>query len=100
VQPVDSDPDPAHDAPPYCGVGLVHVLDLLLVPDAQVTEHDDHDVQEVQPPLIGHIVATEHTAVSQSAPSQPSPPYCGGGFVHVLYLVYVPQHSQVTEHVP
>lgn len=42
--------DPEQYAPPYCGVGLEHVLVLDCVPPAHVTEHVDQDVHDAQKP--------------------------------------------------
>ena len=41
---------PTQAAPPYCGTGFVHVLDLFCDPPPQVTEHVAHFVQSSQPP--------------------------------------------------
>jgi hypothetical protein len=41
---------PTQSAPPYCGAGFVHVLDLFCDPPPQVTEHVAHFVQSFHPP--------------------------------------------------
>ena len=41
---------PTQSAPPYCGTGFVHVLDLFCDPPPQVTEHIAQFVQSSQPP--------------------------------------------------
>ena len=41
---------PTQSAPPYCGTGFVHVLDLFCDPPPQVTEHVAQFVQSFQPP--------------------------------------------------
>jgi hypothetical protein len=42
--------EPTQAAPPYCGTGFVHVLDLFCDPPPQVTEHDAQFVQSSQSP--------------------------------------------------
>jgi hypothetical protein len=41
---------PTQSAPPYCGTGFVHVLDLFCDPPPQVTEHVSQFVQSSQSP--------------------------------------------------
>jgi hypothetical protein len=44
---------PTQSAPPYCGTGFVHVLDLFCDPPPQVTEHVAQLVQSSQSPSTG-----------------------------------------------
>ena len=41
---------PTQSAPPFAGAGFVQVLDLVLVPPPQSTEHSDHPVHTVHFP--------------------------------------------------
>ena len=42
--------EPEQTAPPFDGLGFVQLLDLDLTPPPQVTLHDVHEDQDVQPP--------------------------------------------------
>ena len=55
---------PLHDAPPYCGDGLVHVR--VCVPPPHVTEQEP---QSVQPPLIGAFVTTTEPEAVDDLPA-------------------------------
>jgi hypothetical protein len=52
---------PTQSAPPYCGTGLVHVLDLFCDPPPQVTEHVAHFVQSSQPPSTKNKLINDKT---------------------------------------
>ena len=50
LQSWDSVSAPTQSAPPFCGVGLVHVRVRDCVPPLHVNEHVPHTDQSVQPP--------------------------------------------------
>lgn len=80
---------PSHSVPPYNGTGFVHDLFLPCTPPPQVSEHCDHSLQKLKPPLIGHGVRLQSDD-SWNSPVQFFPPNAGKGLLHCLNRFLLP----------
>ena len=53
--------DPGHEEPPFLAVGLLHDLDLVLVPVAEL--HEPQEPQDPQLPFAGPLVVVGSSVV-------------------------------------
>ena len=84
-----SDADPEHWAPPYAGAGLLDCLVRVWVPPPQVLLQEEKELQDPQPPSLGHCCVLQFN-VSDAAPEHSAPPLAGVGLSHTLVRVWVP----------
>ena len=80
---------PKHSAPPYAGTGLLHSLVRVWLPPPQVLLQVEKELQDPQPPFIGHSSVLQ-VSVSDAWPEHWAPPYAGAGLLHCLVRVRVP----------
>lgn len=91
---------PIQFSPPCAGVGELQNLILSLLPPPQLLEQPDHKPQFPKPPLTGQGDVLQVSDSSKES-EQFCPPYCGNGFVHVLFLDFnpPPHETEQTLHI-
>jgi len=97
LHPLDSVAGPAHEAPPYCGFGLLHTRVRIWTPPPHDFEQAPNVVHMLQTPLIGQGFPTLQGSAWVESPTHDAPPLEGGGLLHALDRFITPQSHDVEQ---